>query len=115
MRDGSTMTSLLTVFSALTTLAPGCARWICSPTLSSLQTVRRGGMPWLKSNVEQHLAREVLRARRVERLERAGPGGGVHDELRGLRGFGIGDRTVPRIARPDRNVVAELAQLRSER
>src|SRR5436190_10887322 len=48
--DGSTITLAFTVFRDLTTRASGNARWICSPRLSVLQTVRIGGMPPEKSS-----------------------------------------------------------------
>jgi hypothetical protein len=38
-RDGSTITALFMVLSAFTTRVSGSSRWICSPTLSVLQTV----------------------------------------------------------------------------
>ena len=50
IRPGSTITALLTVFSALTTRVRGKAAWICSPRLSSLQTARLGGNPAEKSS-----------------------------------------------------------------
>ena len=44
------MTAAVTVLSALTTRTSGSARWICSPSESSLQTVSVGGMPREKSS-----------------------------------------------------------------
>ena len=42
---GSTITRAVTVFSVLTTRTSGSARWICSASESSLQTVSVGGIP----------------------------------------------------------------------
>ncbi len=48
--SGSTMTFALTVFSALTTLASGNSRWICSPSESPGAVKSVGGIPFEKSS-----------------------------------------------------------------